>query len=95
MFEKPTKIKETVEEKKKKFQILKRTEFYKVFDAGYLIIHLIPPAAVRQYGNTLMHDNNIHRLCIIKRKCVTASGSGNTSWNCVEKRVIGIPSGFL
>lgn len=35
-------------------------------------------AAVRQYGNTLMHDNRFHCICIVKKKCVTTSGSGNS-----------------
>lgn len=56
--------------KKKKFEILRRTEFYKLFEAGYSIIHLMLQAAVRQYGNTLMHDNSFHRPCVVKRKCV-------------------------
>lgn len=59
---------------RKKFWILRRTEFYKLFEAGYLIIHLMLQAAVRQYGNTVMHDNSFHCLCVVKRKCVTTSG---------------------
>lgn len=64
--------------RKRKFQIWKRTEFYKLFEARYLIIHLMLQAAVRQYGNTLMHDNRFHCICIVKKKCVTTSGSGNS-----------------
>lgn len=79
MFEKPTKIKEGKKrgEGRKKFEVLRRTEFYKLFEAGYLIIHLMLHAAVRLYGNTLMHDNSFRRLCVVKRKCVITPGSGN------------------
>lgn len=78
MFEKPTKIKEGKKrgERRKKFEVLRRTEFYKLFEAGYLIIQLMLHAAVRLYGNT-WHDNSFHHLCVVKRKCVTTPGSDN------------------
>lgn len=77
MFEKPTKIKEgekKEEGKKKKFEILRRTEFYKLFEAGCSIIHLMLQAAVRRDGNTLVHDNRFRCPCLVKRKCVTTPG---------------------
>lgn len=52
---------------RRKFEVLRRTEFYKLFEAGYLIIHLMLQAAVRQYGNKLMHDNSFYRLCVFKK----------------------------
>lgn len=79
MLEKPTKIKEGEKrgEGKKKFEILRRTEFYKLFEAGYLIIHLMLQAAVRRYGNTLKLDNCSQCQCVVKRKFVTTPGSDN------------------
>lgn len=66
------------EKKGEKFQIFRRTEFYKLFEAGCLIIHLMLHAAVRHLGNILVHDS-FYCLHAVNRKCVTTSGSGDTT----------------
>lgn len=69
MFEKPTKIKEgekKEEGKKKKFEILRRTEFYKLFEAGILNNSLDATSS-----KAVWKHNSFYCPCVVTRKCVT------------------------
>lgn len=71
MFEKPTKIKEGGEkgrgERKKKFEILRRTEFYKLFEAGILNNSLDATSS----SKAVWKHNSFYCPCVVARKCVT------------------------